>query len=780
MLIANQRPDKLVPARLISGSACPTRLLQTFQASCRNLQTSLCWGVERMGIFVVAVCVALAGPASPARAGLSASDVVVAVNAKSLNSRTLANHYVQLRHIPAINVVVLEDVPSSEVIGVDDFRDKILKPLLQELDRRKLLGHIQCIAYSADFPTAIDISADLQQLKDRHQLFTPVGSINALTYLYADVLAKNPSYISLHSNLYARREMENYFTNPGGAATEVAWNKIQELISGGQHAQAVDALEALLSEQPHQHPVAYLAASQAALAGDSERAIKLLKQAVAAGWNGSRYLRNDQRFASLRDEAEFQVIELLLDDSIREMQPPQAFDARISWTPNGLSTDKPQLGKRYLLSTVLGVTRGAGTSLPEAIAALRRSASADYSHPAGKFYFSLTDDVRTTTRQWGFISAVDDLKQLGFDAEIISTPLPQGKRDILGVQLGTPNYNWSSCGSELLPGALADNLTSLGGVMTGGGGQTTLSEMIRAGAAGSSGTVTEPYALQEKFPHSQMYVAYARGASLAEAFYSYVTGPYQLLIVGDPLCQPCSHAPRPEVDAGLRQLAVDEPLRLKLPASGISYSDWLDSPEPVATRTDPLQATAMCVLLDGTRPSTIPAKADVNIASKGIPAGYHEIVLQFIAEGPLSPRSNATIPLWIGPANSLTLEIAGASASPEPKSAAIATATEKLAPASTLPKPVQQISLQAGTVTAQVTANFTAGPAAGDGNAIPAVKRVSLWHGAEQLEVATGDSGQFSVSLDRLGMGPVRLYAHAELSDSQVIKSLPIWLEVSP
>ena len=105
---------------------------------------------------------------------------------------------------------------------------------------------------------------------------------------------------------------------------------------------------------------------------------------------------------------------------------------------------------------------------------------------------------------------------------------------------------------QLLPGAMADNLDQHGWRHEGRGGQTTSSEMIRAGAAGSSGTVTEPYALQEKFPHAQMYVAYARGASLAEAFYSYVTGPYQLLIVGDPLCQPCSPAPQPHVDTSLR------------------------------------------------------------------------------------------------------------------------------------------------------------------------------------------------------------------------------------
>lgn len=744
MLIANWPSDKQSHSRINSGSASAASHLQTFLSSCR----------------IACLCLSAVGllPAL-AWAGLSSSDVVVAVNANSLNSRTLANHFVALRDIPAINVVVLEDVPSSEVITVDDFREKILKPLLKELDRRQLLEHIQCVAYSADFPSAINISSDLKGIKDRHQVFTPVGSINALTYLFADVLAGDPNYIALHSNFYARREIEHLFSNPAGTSTEEAWNKIQQQMTDGEHQQAAGGLEELLKEHPQQYPLAYLAASQAAMAGESDRALKLLQQAVALGWNSSRYLKNDSRFDSLRDKSEFQIIELSLDDSIREMQPPLGFDARVAWTPNGLVTDKVELGKHYLLSTVLGVTRGAGTTLPEAIAALQRSASADYTHPQGKFYFSLTNDVRTTTRQWGFVSAVDDLQQLGFTAEIISTPLPQGKSDILGVQLGTPRYNWSTSGSTLLPGAIADNLTSTGGVMTGGGGQTTLSEMIRAGAAGSSGTVTEPYALQEKFPHAQMYVAYARGASLAEAFYSYVTGPYQLLIVGDPLCQPCSYAPQLELDTSLRKLDADQPLLLSLPASGISYTEWLDSSEPVAKRTAPLQSSVIRIMLDGARPRTLPMQAGLSVTLKGLPAGYHEINLQFIADGPLSPRSAAMIPIWIGSPDSLTLELVGTQPT-----------TGDSTDAAT--KPTQQISLQSGKLAIDIASA-----------AMPETKgieRVSLWHDSEQLDVADGGSGHFTLPLDRIGMGPVRLQAQAELSDGTLIKSQPVWLEVVP
>jgi tetratricopeptide (TPR) repeat protein len=677
--------------------------------------------------------------------GLAASDVVVVVNAGSLNSRTLANHYVALRGIPAVNVVVLEGVPNSETIPVADFREKILKPLLAELERRKLVGQIHCVAYSADFPSAIDISSDLKEIPDLHQVFTPAASINSLTYFYAQVLAADPAYIGLQANFYARREMDVYFTNPGGSATVDAWNKIQAAMKSGEHKQAADQLEQLLKDHPHQFPLAYLAASQAAQAGDAPRAVKLLREAIAKGWNAKLYLKNDPRFDGLRNEPDFQVLELTLDEQIKELQPASGFDARLAWTPNGVPVAQARFGLRFMLSTVLGVTRGAGTSLPQAIQALERSAAADFTHPQGVFYFMLTEDVRTTTRQWGYIGAVDDLRSMGFRAEVLKSVLPMGKEQVLGLQFGTPSFDWNSTGSQFVPGAIADNLTSLGGVMTSGAGQTNLSELIKAGAAGSSGTVTEPYALQEKFPHPNMYVAYARGASLAEAFYLSVTGPYQLLIVGDPLCQPFSSAPQPKFDSGLRKLAVNPTLSLEFEEVGQSYDEWLESTQSPSQNTTPLTAMSVRMLLDGATPRDVPMKSNMTINLKGLTAGYHEIGLQFAAEGPLAQRSNGLVPLWLGPTDSVELTL------------------DAVLPSS---RRDHQVSLRSGMVVAKVKSL--------EG------QRVSLWHDAEQLASASGNASDFSIPIETLGLGPVRLQAKAELSNGQLIASLPVWLDVLP
>lgn len=747
MLIAKLLRDKFGLKTLKTGSVPHVSLLHAFLPESRFLRF-FCNQASTATLFlwwlIVGTACQLCSP-SNAWGGLSASDVVVVVNSGSLNSRTLANHFVALRQIPAINVVVLEGVPNSEVVTVEEFREKILRPLIAELERRKIRGHVQCVAYSADFPSAIDISGDLKGIENVHQIFTPVGSINSLTYLYAQVLAGDPSYISLTSNFYARREFENYFSNPGGAATKATWEKIQAMITAGDHASAAGQLEELLKQHPHQFPLAYLAATQAAQAGEKQRAIEFLRQAVAKGWNASRYLQNDQRLDSLRNEPDFQVIELLLDPSIKELQPASGFDALRAWTPNGVAVAQPQFGIRYVLSTVLGVTRGAGTSLPQAIEALRRSAASDFTHPQGSFYFTLTDDIRTTTRQLGIFAAVDDLKLMGFEAEIVKDALPTGKTSVLGLQFGTPSFDWNSSNSQFMPGAIADNLTSLGGVMTPGAGQTNLSELIKAGAAGSSGAVTEPYALQEKFPHSNMYVLYARGASLAEAFYLSVTGPYQLLIVGDPLCQPFSHAPQPKLKRNLHTIESNQPVRLEIEDVGLAYDDWLELTTPPAKRTELLAAVAVRMLLDGVNPQLAPMRPNLNISMKGVSNGYHEIALQFLADGPLAPRSGALVPVWIGPPQSIELSISGAELSSEYD---------------------QQVSLRKGVIMAQVQS------ASG--------QRVSLWHDAEQLAVGSGKTAEFTLALDSIGMGPVRLQSKAELPDGTVISSRPIVLNVLP
>ncbi len=681
------------------------------------------------------------------KAGLTGCDVVVVVNGDSSDSRTVANHYIKLRDIPANNVVVLRDIPEGERISVEDFRKKILKPLIETLDARKVSRHVQCIAYSAGFPTAVDISADLKKVKNLPRIYTPVGSINGLTTLYQQVLAGNPNYIGLTSNFYARRKLDEVLaTNPGGDATLQQWKEIQELVAAKEHKQAKEALLELAVKIPEQYPLLYLAAAQAALEGEKQQAIALLNQAFRFGWTSGDYLVEDPRFESLKDEPAFQTFEYAKSDE-KDFLPPVPFDALQRYGPNGIQVKPKSPGQNFLMSIVLAVTRPPGNSLAEAIEGMERSAGADFTHPEGSFYFCLTKDVRTTTRKWAFDSVIEQLQELGFDAEIVEQTLPANKNNVLGVQSGAPNYNWAISRSEFVPGALADNLTSFGGQLRVGSSQTKLTQFLRGGAAGSSGTVTEPFAIQNKFPLPHMYLYYAQGASLAEAFHLSVAGPYQLLIMGDPVCQPFSHAPKQGISSDIRYLSATGSLELELDLKGASYFEWVDeNAGNAAASKEFLRPQTKKVLLNGVTHEVSVAEKSFTFGSVGRPAGYHEIRLRLSADDPLEQSSQVVIPVWIGEKDSVGLRIASNAGKRVEKAG----------------RSYLEVRKDLDSLEVKLEA--------------PGAERISLWNNWEQIAMRDGESGILNVDLDKLGSGPVRLQARAETQSGEMIRGMPTWL----
>ena len=73
--------------------------------------------------------------ASSTFAGGGPENVAIVVNAKSEASLTIANHYAQLRHVPAVNIVRIDWEGPLNVIPVEDFRTKILQPAITTLAR---------------------------------------------------------------------------------------------------------------------------------------------------------------------------------------------------------------------------------------------------------------------------------------------------------------------------------------------------------------------------------------------------------------------------------------------------------------------------------------------------------------------------------------------------------------------------------------------------------------------------------------------------------------------
>jgi uncharacterized protein (TIGR03790 family) len=110
---------------------------------------------------------------------------------------------------------------------------------------------------------------------------------------------------------------------------------------------------------------------------------------------------------------------------------------------------------------------------------------------------------------------------------------PIGYANLLGYQNG---WMWFSTPPETFaPGALADNLTSYGGLLFEPSDHTNALAFLYAGASGSYGTVVEPCAYLQKFPSAQNYFYQSRGFSLAECYYQGITNPYQGILVGEPL-----------------------------------------------------------------------------------------------------------------------------------------------------------------------------------------------------------------------------------------------------
>lgn len=461
------------------------------------------------------------------------------VNSRSSDSLTIANHYVHLREIPESGIVVLDNVPDQAAIDIESFRTSVLKPLLDTLNRRGPGYHTDVIAYSAGFPTAIRFDADVPKGVELGRVFTKVGSLNGLTALYRYVFSGQPLYARPRTNFYARVETAQVLANPFIGPDREIWEQANQQASVGEFDTAIATAEQLLGKHPAQWPLAWRRAGWLAAAGRTEESLAAIRLLAAAAPIDQRMFAETDDFVSLAEQAEFQAVLAGLPETAPERMPPLPFSSETTYGVNGLPVGDNNEGVNLLLSTCLAVTHpGRGNTVEEAIEMLRRAAAADGSGGPAEFYFSASADVRAKTREPLVPTAALLLRELGHTVVADRERLPRGKENLMGAMLGSANYDWKAQGNTVLPGGILENLTSTSGVLHQSDGQTPMTDLIRAGAAATSGTVTEPFALQFKFPTPLLYVYYASGCTVAEAFHLAVESPYQLLVIGDPLCRP--------------------------------------------------------------------------------------------------------------------------------------------------------------------------------------------------------------------------------------------------
>ncbi len=391
-------------------------------------------------------------------------------------------------------------------------------------------------------------------------------------------------------------------------------------------------------------------------------------------------------------------------------------------------------GTRYMLSTMLGVTHGRGNSVKEILRYLGGGVTADGTPAEGTMYYVTNRDIRTRRRRWPrgsqtdqFRAAVADLQAAGVSSEIVKGTTPRNAPRVAGAMLGTPRFDWEYANSRIIPGAICENFTSFGGDLSespASAGQTPLSEFLRYGAAGSSGTVEEPLDFQSKFPLASLQVHYARGYSLAEAFYLSVQSPYQLLIVGDALAQPWAVMPQ----VHLQDIE---------PGDTVSGNIFITPESPLGGGP---RVARWHLWIDGRHAEEcLPGEA-FEVDTRRLADGYHEFRVVGHVGQEVATQGRIIIPLEIdNHSRQVTLEAASGS------------------------------QLRHGDVL-KITVTS------------PGADSLELRQGARLLKRTAGGQAEFAVPTSSLGQGPVRLHAVAR-HRGQVIPwatSSPLELEILP
>jgi hypothetical protein len=174
-----------------------------------------------------------------------------------------------------------------------------------------------------------------------------------------------------------------------------------------------------------------------------------------------------------------------------------------------------------------------------------RGVAADRSAPPGTAYLMRTSDPLRNGRAEGFTAVAASLgsrlrvRVLWGDALI-------GAPDVIAYFTGltvVPKIE----SNHYRPGAVADQLTSTSGMLTGpsglsldgGNGQMSALRWLEAGATGSYGTVVEPCNSPAKFPDPGLLLTYyRRGDTLIESYWRSVAMPDQGVFIGEPLARP--------------------------------------------------------------------------------------------------------------------------------------------------------------------------------------------------------------------------------------------------
>jgi uncharacterized protein (TIGR03790 family) len=214
------------------------------------------------------------------------------------------------------------------------------------------------------------------------------------------------------------------------------------------------------------------------------------------------------------------------------------------------------------------------------LAMIDRSARADFRFPEG--VVMLCDGVGPRASRAGSIPhAHRMLERLGATVEHFPGAEFRGRKNLLGVYTGCISFPVHE--NTFVEGALADHLTSLGGVIDAPSGQMSCIEFLKAGCSATFGTVVEPYNYPQKFPSAIAHVAYAAGFTAVESYWQSIYWPQQAILLGDPLTRPFGRGPEIWLKSPTENQVVTDQLPLEIAASsrgepgGVGMIDvWID------------------------------------------------------------------------------------------------------------------------------------------------------------------------------------------------------------
>ena len=178
----------------------------------------------------------------------------------------------------------------------------------------------------------------------------------------------------------------------------------------------------------------------------------------------------------------------------------------------------------------------AAANIALARALIDRGVASDGTMPHGAAYLVMTGDRSRDVRTVGFADA-QMLVGDRIPIHLVNAPALENTNDIMFYFIGAMRVP-SLLTNHFLPGAVADHLTSYGG-MLGDSTQMDSLQWLEAGATGSYGTVVEPCNFTAKFPNPGLLMRhYLDGETLIESYWKSVAMPGQGIFIGEPLAAP--------------------------------------------------------------------------------------------------------------------------------------------------------------------------------------------------------------------------------------------------